>query len=317
MRVGLIDVDGHNYPNLVLMKLSAWHKAQGDHVEWYQGLISGHMDKVYMSKVFSFTPDYMDVIDADEVVRGGSGYHISVGDGKEVWRGISESLPYEIEHTRPDTELYGITDTAYGFLTRGCPRRCGFCIVKNKDGVASRKVADLSEFWHGQKNIELLDPNILASPDRGDLLDSLIDSGAQVNFNQGLDARLLTEEIVEKVARIRIPNLITFAWDTQKDEERVLQGLRMWLGTYKKSRHHTQVYVLCNYDTDFDYDLYRVETLKSMGLSPFVMIYNKQSLKRGDKLFALANYANNRFYFHAFESYKDYLRGIKKKEWIE
>ena len=72
LKIGLIDVDGHNYPNLPLMKISAWHKAQGDSVEWYQPLFSGHMDKVYMSKVFSFTPDYEYFIDADEISRGGA-----------------------------------------------------------------------------------------------------------------------------------------------------------------------------------------------------------------------------------------------------
>ena len=86
MKVGLIDVDGHNYPNLPLMKISAWHKSQGDHVEWYSPLLSGHMDRVYLSKVFSFTPDYTDPIDADEVIRGGSGYCIELEDGKEVYR---------------------------------------------------------------------------------------------------------------------------------------------------------------------------------------------------------------------------------------
>ena len=83
MRIGLVDVDGHNYPNLPLMKLSAWHKSRGDHVEWYSPIISGHMDRVYLSKVFSFTPDYEAVIDADEVIRGGSGYCIQLENGIE------------------------------------------------------------------------------------------------------------------------------------------------------------------------------------------------------------------------------------------
>ena len=85
MRIGLIDVDSHNYPNLPLMKLSAWHKAQGDSVEWYEPMFSGHKDKVYMSKVFSFSPDYLYNIDADQVAKGGSGYCISLVDGKEVF----------------------------------------------------------------------------------------------------------------------------------------------------------------------------------------------------------------------------------------
>ena len=156
MKIGLIDVDGHNFPNIPLMKLSAYHKQIGDAVDWYYPLISGHCDKVYMSKVFSFTPDYQYFIDADEVIRGGSGYCITYEDGREVYRKDKDkNLPDEIEHIYPDYSIYHelTKDTAFGFLTRGCPRGCGFCHVANKEGKCSRKVADLSEFWNGQKNI--------------------------------------------------------------------------------------------------------------------------------------------------------------------
>lgn len=133
MKIGLIDVDGHNYPNIPLMKISAYHKSQGDSVEWYDPLFSGHMDKVYMSKVFGFTEDYQYYVDADEIIKGGSGYCINLVNGKEVYDKSKDiELPYEIEHIYPDYSLYGITDTAYGFLTRGCPRGCHFCHVEAK-----------------------------------------------------------------------------------------------------------------------------------------------------------------------------------------
>ena len=93
MRIGLIDVDGHRFPNIPLMKISAWHKSQGDHVEWYQPLFSGHMDKVYMSKVFSFTPDYEYYVDADEVIKGGSGYAITLSGGGRKLRQIKGYRP--------------------------------------------------------------------------------------------------------------------------------------------------------------------------------------------------------------------------------
>lgn len=165
MKIGLIDVDGHNFPNIPLMKISAWHKSQGDTVEMYSPLFTGHCDIVYMSKVFSFTQDFQYYIDADRVIKGGSGYAIQTINGREVYRKENDQqLPQEIEHIYPDYDLYPelCKDTAYGFLTRGCPRGCDFCHVKDKEGRRSIKVADLSEFWRGQKNIVLCDPNLIA-----------------------------------------------------------------------------------------------------------------------------------------------------------
>lgn len=137
MKIGLIDVDGHNFPNIPLMKLSAWHKQQGDSVEWYEPMFSGHMDIVYLSKVFTFTPDYQYYIDADEVYYGGTGYY---------YPGGGPALPAEIEHIYPDYSLYPelCSDTAYGFLTRGCPRGCAFCIVGYKEGLRSKRLLILT-----------------------------------------------------------------------------------------------------------------------------------------------------------------------------
>ena len=136
-----------------------------------------------MAKVFSFTPDYEYPVDTDQLIRGGTGYHISLKDGIEEWTGFDSVLPEEIEHTYPDYGLYRIRDKAYGFLSRGCPRGCFFCHVKTKEGTKAHKVADLDEFWHGQKEIEICDPNILACLDVNDLLQQLADSKAKVEFN--------------------------------------------------------------------------------------------------------------------------------------
>ena len=236
MRIGLIDVDGRNFPNLVLMKLSAWHKSLGDTVEWYEPMFSGHFDKVYLSKVFSFTQDIDYYIDADEVVKGGSGYCITLVDGKEVFdKSKDKELPYEVEHIYPDYSIYPqyTKDTAYGFLTRGCPRGCDFCIVEKKEGRCSVKVADLSEFWNGQKKVVLCDPNILACRDWKELLQQLIDAKVEVDFNQGLDIRMMTEEKIEYLRKIKITQ-IHFAWDRYEDKDKVLPKLRMFAKKWGK-----------------------------------------------------------------------------------
>ena len=147
MRIGLIDVDGHNYPNIPLMKLSAYHKAKGDSVEWYKPMFSGHMDKVYMSKVFSFSKDYEYHINADEVIKGGSGYCIDIINGKETYNADKDILlPNKIEHIYPDYSLYQIKDRAFGFMSRGCPRGCSFCHVKSKEGGCREKLLILKSF---------------------------------------------------------------------------------------------------------------------------------------------------------------------------
>ena len=217
MRIGLIDVDGHNYPNLPLMKLSAWHKQKNDLVEWYEpfkGLLDEY-DIVYMSKIFSFSPDYQQPIYAKKIHKGGSGYCIRLENGKEIYdKKKEQNLPYEIEHIYPDYTIYPeqTKDTAYGFLTRGCPRGCEFCHVGCKEGERSHKVADLSEFWRGQKNIILCDPNILACKDHMELLQQLVDSRAKVNFNQGLDIRLVNDKNTEILKKIKLDS-IHFAYD--------------------------------------------------------------------------------------------------------
>lgn len=310
MKIGLIDVDGHNYPNIPLMKISAWHKAQGDQVEWYDPMFSEHMDRVYMSKVFSFTPDYEYPIWADEIICGGSGYCIDLINGKEVFDSDRDAeLPPEIESTYPDYSLYGITDTAYGFLTRGCPRGCRFCHVEAKEGRRSRKVADLKQFWNGQKNIVLCDPNILACREWKDLLQQLIDSGAWVDFNQGLDIRLMTEEKAAMLKRIKTKN-IHFAWDRYEDKEKILPKFRMFKEITGIDYRKLGVFVLCNFDTTLEQDIERVEWLDQNGFSPYVMLYNKANIPKGHILRKFQRYVNNRIIYNSCPTFADYMRGV-------
>jgi hypothetical protein len=289
------------------MKISAWHKRRGDDVEWYEPMFSGHMDKVYMSKVFSFTPDYPYFIDADEIVKGGSGYCISLVNGKEVFDSAKDiPLPPEVEHIYPDYSLYGIDDTAYGFLTRGCPRGCGFCHVEAKEGRASRKVADLSEFWDGQKNIVLCDPNILACRQWKDLLQQLIDSKSRVDFNQGLDIRLMTPEKAEMLKQVKIKS-IHFAWDRYEDKDIIIPKFKMFKEITGISERNLIVYTLCNYDTTLEQDLDRIYTLRDIGYWAYVMLYDKQHIPRKHQLRKLQRWVNNRYIFAKCRTFEEYL----------
>lgn len=311
MKVGLIDVDGHNYPNLALMKISAWHKQNGDEAEWYNP-ICDHYDIVYKSKVFSFTPDYGYYINnADRVVSGGTGYAIKGAGGEHFIKSADIPLNDEVEHIYPDYTLYGINDTAYGFLTRGCPRGCAFCIVGKKEGLCSRKVADLSEFWNGQKNIALNDPNILACREWSDLFTQLKESKACIDFNQGLDIRLMTEEKAKAISKLRI-NEIHFAWDRYEDKDKVLPKLELFadVASNKKQAHKAIVYVLVNYSSTIEQDLERIYTLRELGYWAYVMIYNKPD---APSVYAdMQRWCNNRFIFAVCPRFEDYGKVVEK-----
>lgn len=279
MKIGLIDVDGHNYPNLPLMKISAYHKAKGDDVSFYDPMFGGHYDIVYGSKVFSFTSDYPYYIDADEVIFGGSGYQITEKDGKEIWIPGAENLPYEIEHMSPDYGLYGIEDTAYGYLTRGCAGDCGFCHVTQKEGMQVSLASPLKEFWSGQKNIVLMDPNMLGVGKEVSLqiMEELIKTNACIDFNQGLDIRLMDDDLIDKILKMKIKK-IHFAWDDPKDK-RIPDMLRRFKRRSGYGRDRVSVYLLTNYDSSIAEDLMRIETIREIGFRPYMMIYEKYKLE--------------------------------------
>ena len=201
MKAGLLAVDSR-YPNLALMKLSAWHRAQGDAVEWYSPL--ERYDRVYMAKVFTFTPDYGYYVHADEVEKGGTGYD------------IRKTLPDEADRMQPDYPLYPQIDgnTAYGFLTRGCPNRCKWCCVPEKEGK-TRPYMDADEIAAGGRtNLILMDNNVLASGYGLSQIEKIVRRGYRVDFNQGLDARLVTPEIAELLAKVKWMKYIRFGCDT-------------------------------------------------------------------------------------------------------
>lgn len=308
MKIGLIDVDSHRFPNLPLMKIAAWYKQQGNSVEWYQPLFSGHMDKVYMSKVFSFSPDYEYYIDAEEIVKGGSGYCIELVNGKEIYHTENDiQLSTEIEHIYPDYSLYPelTKDTAYGFMSRGCPRGCEFCHVKAKEGRKAYKVADLSEFWRGQKNVVLLDPNPIACKEWKDILQQLVDSNAWVDFSQGVDIRLMTEDKVEMIKKIKTKN-IHFAWDRYEDKDKIIQKFRMFKELTGLDKRKLTVYVLINFNTTIEQDLERIYTLRELGYWPYVMIYDKAHTKSTDTVRKIQRWVNMRAIFEKIKDFKEY-----------
>lgn len=285
--VGLIDVDSHNFPNLALMKISAYHKVKGDNVEWWNGL--KRYDIVYKSKVFddTYSTDDDFVIMADQVIRGGTGYD------------LKNKLPYEIEHQYPDYELYGVKKS-FGFLTRGCPRHCPFCIVSEKEGN-THTVADLDEFWHGQSEIMLMDSNITASKDCERLFDSLIDSKAYINFEGGLDIRLLTDKGADQINRMKT-KMIHFAWDNY--EFKTYDKLKRFRPLFKTDGRHLRVYVLTNFNTTHEQDLERVYKLKALDYDPFVMVFNKPNAPKETR--RLQRWCNSKFIFRACEKFEDY-----------
>ena len=291
IRIGLIDVDSHNFPNLCLMKLSAYHKAQGHQVCFWNPLF--YFDVVYKSRVFTdtYSKDSITVRNAGQVIKGGTGY------------GPGPDLPDEIEHSYPDYSLYPqYSETAYGFLSRGCPRGCGFCIVGGKEGRKSRKVADLSEFWRGQREIKLMDANLLACPDHESLLLQLAKSRALVDFSQGLDIRLITRDNVALLNQVRT-KAVHFAWDNpDEDLTRYFRQFLEW--TSIKNPRLRRVYLLTNYGSTHEQDLYRVETLRQMGFDPYVMIYEKPTAPPITR--HLQRWVNNKRLFYAIPSFSDY-----------
>ena len=291
IRIGLIDVDSHNFPNLCLMKLSAYHKAQGHQVCFWNPLF--YFDVVYKSRVFTdtYSKDSITVRNAGQVIKGGTGY------------GPGPDLPDEIEHSYPDYSLYPqYSETAYGFLSRGCPRGCGFCIVGGKEGRKSRKVADLSEFWRGQREIKLMDANLLACPDHEKLLLQLAKSRALVDFSQGLDIRLITRDNVALLNQVRT-KAVHFAWDNpNEDLTRYFRQFLEW--TSIKNPRLRRVYLLTNYGSTHEQDLYRVETLRQMGFDPYVMIYERPTAPPITR--HLQRWVNNKRLFYAIPSFSDY-----------
>ena len=253
MRVALHDSDNTSFPNLALMKLSAWHKAQGDIVEWWTPLLT--YDRVYSSKVFTFTDEnpYL----PPDTIKGGTGY------------GKLNELPQEIDAMYPDYSIYPDCDHAIGFLTRGCIRKCPWCIVPKKEGQIRPY-----QTWQGIKrpdsrDIVFMDNNVLACQHGLEQIEDMGGKNVRVDFNQGLDARLITDDVAKMLSKLKWIRQIRMSADTDAMLDVVLTAIDR-LGKHGVKSYRVFVYVLVQ---DVESAERRVIALRKVGADPFAQPY--------------------------------------------
>lgn len=281
MNIGLIDVDGHHFPNFALMKISVWHKAHGDSVEWaVPDLFGDEYHRVYASKIFTFTPDFVGRYGC-EVIKGGTGYD------------IHSRLPEEIDSsTAMDYSIYPQYPFSIQFFSRGCIRRCPFCLVHDKEGVI-HPVAPVQLNPNGEW-IEVLDNNFFANPEWKGAIDYLIKTGQKVNLH-GVDIRIMNEEQAYWLNKLRLRRNIHIAWDLPSlDLTDKLREVTRYIKPYK-----LMCYVLIGFNSTIEQDMFRIETLRSLGIKPYVMPYRDFENSRTPSQYEkdLAQYVNKPMIF--------------------
>lgn len=257
MNIALHDGDGQRFPNLALMKLSAWHRARGDAVEWWFPLKTERYDRVYSSQVFSWRA--ADPMLPPDVETGGTGY----GD-------LGKNLPPEIDAMPPDYSLYPDCDYALGFLTRGCPNACPWCVVPEKEG-AIHAYRDWREIARpAARDMVLMDNNILACDYGVDQLASLAGSRHRIDFNQGLDARRIDAPIAARLASLHWMRHLRLACDSPSMKPIVERAI----GLLRTSGiAPTRIMVYCLIRDDISEALDRIEFIRSLGATPFAQPY--------------------------------------------
>ncbi len=292
MRIALYDVDS-KIPNLALVKLSAYHKAQGNEVEIYIPLMLDQYDKIYASTIFKDS-DKSHLIPSKMEI-GGTGW------------GLDNYLPDEVERMVPDYTLYGY-EHSLGFTMRGCRFNCSFCVVPAKEG-RPESVSTIDEIWTNRDSdfIVLLDNDFFGNPEWRDRIAEIHNNNLKVCFSQGVNIRTITEEQARALAETRFSNIsgkfkqVYFAWDRIKDERLIMNGIQTCLDVGMLP-YQMAFYVLIGYDTTHEENLYRVEFLKDLGCDPFAMPINKHDPYQ--KKFV--RWTNNRAVFNStdLEGYK-------------
>ncbi len=321
MRVLLIDIDG-KLPNLVLMKLSTWHKSLGDQVFLNE---CDKPDRVYISVLFTWNkPKVLNLLQIyPNAEVGGTGWD------------IHKRLPLDIEACKPDYDLYKVSDilprikggiatkeskikkaetivnAGMGFTSRGCVRNCGFCFVPPKEGEF-HQVAEIKDLLNSKSNvIILMDNNLTADPGCIGKLHEIRDRGLTVDISQGIDVRLLTPEISQALSEVKHLRSIHYAWDLIGFERQVMDGIRILSRSIKKWRH--MCFMLTCYNTSFEEDMYRFRRLNEIGVKPYVMPYNKHYPSERDRCFAA--WVNSRKHtVCSFEEFEPWVKAQSKNQ---
>lgn len=265
MKIALYDVDSR-IPNLALMKISEYYKQQGHTVERFEPLWMDSYDKIFASTVFSFSDKTL--LDKERMEIGGTGWD------------INKSLPPEIEAMKPDYTFYNYKHSI-GFTMRGCRFNCKFCVVPKKEGKP-KPFNTVEEIWTNRDSdfIVLLDNDFFGNPQWRERIDEIKRHNLKVNFSQGLNIRIITDEQAKALASINFRNInnkskmVHFAWDRFNDEKLIDAGIKRVVEAGIKPYQMT-FYVLIGFDTTEEQDLYRVNKLKNLGCNPFVMPFNR------------------------------------------
>lgn len=301
--ITIIDVDGHNgFPNLPLMKISSFHKTKGDNVEWHLPIFGKHYDIAYISKVFTFSKDYLFPIDATKIVKGGTGYD------------ITSKLPIDIEQVRNlDYSIYPNVDYSIQFYSRGCIRHCPFCCVHDKEGYINPQ--EPMELNPKGNWIQVLDNNFFANPEWKSAINHLKKCNQPIKFH-GIDVRIMTEEMAYSLKQLKMRDRIHIAWDLpQMDLRPQLKELTKYINP-----HDIVCYVLVGFNSTKEQDMFRLQTLKDYRISPFVQPYRDFNNERIPSMYEkdIAKWANQRKLFFLID-FKDYSprKGFTCKEYFK